>query len=165
MSLYSIMSFPVDCLYHHRHAKAWPYYLCSSSPKHNPNSTLSLHWAFNNILVVLKDNFDFELAILSVVPTTFRFTIPFAWCRRWSITSSWNFSTNVSWSSSTFWALPGYQSKFMMRNTILAPRYFVLSSTTFLPSFQHRLGRVLVIPCISCYSWNCSLCTSCDLHT
>ena len=110
------MSFPVDCLYHHRHAKAWPYYLCSSSPKHNPNSTLSLHWAFNNILVVLKDNFDFELAILSVVPTTFRFTIPFAWCRRWSITSSWNFSTNVSWSSSTFWALPGYHhSKYSSR--------------------------------------------------
>ena len=39
----------------------------------------------------------------------------------------------MSWSPSTFWALPGYQSKFRMRNTILAPRWFVLSSTTFLP--------------------------------
>ena len=41
----------------------------------------------------------------------FRFTLPFAWCRWWLIIFSWNPSTNVSWSSSTFWALLGYQSK------------------------------------------------------
>ena len=44
-----------------------------------------------------------------MVPITFRFIIPLTWCHRRSITSSWNLSTNVSWSSSTFWALPGYQ--------------------------------------------------------
>ena len=36
--------------------------------------------------------------------------LPLAWCWRWAIISSWNLSTKVSWSSSTFWALPGYQS-------------------------------------------------------
>lgn len=48
--------------------------------------------------------------ILLVVPIIFRCISPFALCRRWLVTSSWNLSTNVSWSSSTFWALPGYQS-------------------------------------------------------
>ena len=40
-SLYSIMSFTADCLHHHRHAKAWPCYLCPSSLEYYPNSTLS----------------------------------------------------------------------------------------------------------------------------
>ena len=31
------------------------------------------------------------------------------WCHHQPITSSWNLSTIVSWSSSTFWALPEYQ--------------------------------------------------------
>ena len=45
-----------------------------------------------------------------MVPITFRFIIPLTWChRRWS-TSSWNLSTNMSWSSWTFWALPRYLS-------------------------------------------------------
>ena len=44
-----------------------------------------------------------------MVPITFRFIIPLTWCRHWLITSSWNLSTNVSWLSSTLWALPGYQ--------------------------------------------------------
>ena len=44
-----------------------------------------------------------------MVPITFRFIIPLTWCRRWLITSSWNLSTNVSWSSSTLCALPGYR--------------------------------------------------------
>ena len=45
-----------------------------------------------------------------MVPITFRFIIPLNWCRRWLITSSWNLSTNVSWSSSTSRALPRYIS-------------------------------------------------------
>ena len=44
-----------------------------------------------------------------MVPITSCFVVPLTWCRRWVITSSWNLSTNVSWSSSTSWALPGYQ--------------------------------------------------------
>ena len=44
-----------------------------------------------------------------MVPVTFCFTIPLVWCRRRSITSSWNLSTNLSWSFSTIWLLLGYQ--------------------------------------------------------
>ena len=44
-----------------------------------------------------------------MIPITFRFIIPLTWCHRWSITSSLNLSTNVSWSSSAFRVLPGYQ--------------------------------------------------------
>ena len=44
-----------------------------------------------------------------MVPITFRFIIPLSGCHHRSITSSWNLSTNVSWSSSTLWALPGYR--------------------------------------------------------
>ena len=52
----------------------------------------------------------FRVSVVPVVPITFRFIIPLTWCRHRLITSSWKLSTNVSWSSSTFWALPGYQS-------------------------------------------------------
>ena len=52
----------------------------------------------------------FRVCVVPVVPITFSFIIPLTWCRRRLITSSGNLSTNVSWSSSTFWALPGYQS-------------------------------------------------------
>ena len=51
----------------------------------------------------------YQVCVLPMVPITFRFIIPLTWCRCWLITSSWNLSTNVSWSSSTLWALPGYQ--------------------------------------------------------
>ena len=45
-----------------------------------------------------------------MVIVTFYFIIPLMWCRRQSIASSWNLSINVSWSSSTSWALQGYRS-------------------------------------------------------
>ena len=51
----------------------------------------------------------FRVCVVPMVPITFRFIIPLIWHRRKLITSSWNLSTNVSWSSSTLWALPGYQ--------------------------------------------------------
>ena len=41
--------------------------------------------------------------------------------------------------------------KFMMTSTILAPRWFVLSSTTLLLSLQHKLVRVL------CYTFSSML--------
>ena len=40
---------------------------------------------------------------------------------------------------------------FMMRNTILAPRWFVLSSTTFFPSPNTNLFMFCVIPWVPCY--------------
>ena len=36
--------------------------------------------------------------------------------------------------------------EFMMRSTILAPQWFVLSPTTLLPSVQHKLFVFCVIP-------------------
>ena len=54
----------------------------------------------------------FRVCVVSMVPLTFCFDIHFldAIVDRSSITSSWNLSTNVSSSSSTFWVLLGYQS-------------------------------------------------------
>ena len=42
--------------------------------------------------------------------------------------------------------------EFMMRNTILAPQWFVLSSATFLLSLQHKLVHVLCCTLISLLS-------------
>ena len=52
----------------------------------------------------------FRVCVVPLVPITFRFIIPLTWCHRWLIASSRNLSTIVSWSSSTLWALPRYQS-------------------------------------------------------
>ena len=93
----------------------------------------------------------FRVCVIPLVPITFRFIIPSTGCHRWSITSSWNLSTNVSWSAPTFWALPGYQSKFRMRNTILAPWWIVLSSTTFLPPLNTNLFIFCVVSWLPCY--------------
>ena len=45
-------------------------------PGTHSNYALILHRAFTVMLVVFKGNFDSELAILFVFPTTFRFIIP-----------------------------------------------------------------------------------------
>ena len=47
--------------------------------------------------------------------------------------------------------------EFLMRNTILAPQWFVLSPTTLLPSVQHKLIRVL---CYTLRSLLSSICSS-----
>ena len=98
----------------------------------------------------------FGVCVLTVVPITFRFIIRLTWCHRRSITSSCNLSTNVLWSSSTLWALPGYQSDSWWEIPSL-PRWFVLSSTTLLPSLQHKLVRVL---CYTLSSLLSSICFS-----
>jgi hypothetical protein len=67
-----------------------------------------------------------------------------------------NPSTNASWSASIFWLLLRCQLKFMVINTILVLRWFVLSSITSLTFCQLRLGYVLFIPCVPRYFWNCS---------
>ena len=52
-----------------------------------------------------------DLMMNSCFGTRFHSSFPEnLWCHRRSVRSSWNLSTNVSWSSSTFWGLPGYQS-------------------------------------------------------
>ena len=62
-----------------------------------------------------------------------------------------NLSTNLSWSLSTVWLLPSCVSKFRMRNTILAPRWIVLSSTTFLPPPNTSLFIFCVVSWFPCY--------------
>ena len=93
------------------------------------------------ITIVLEWQAWFQVCVVPMVSITSRVIIPLAWCHRRSVTSSWNLSTNVSWSSSTF-------DPFQDINWIHdekyppCPRWFVLSSTTLLPSVQHKLVRV-----------------------
>ena len=91
-----------------------------------------------------------------MVPITFRFIIPLTWCHRRSITSSWKpldkfvvIIVNILSSSKIY-------IEFLMGNTILAPRWFMLSSTTLLHSVQHKLVRVLCYTLRSLLSSICS---------
>ena len=74
-------------------------------PEHNFRRWTNL----TSILLVISFRLGqqswFRVCVVPLVPITFRFTIHLTWCHCRSITS-WNLSTNVSWSSSTFWALP-----------------------------------------------------------
>ena len=107
----------------------------------------------------------FRVCVVTVVPITFRFIIPLTWCHRRSITSSWNLSTNVSWSSSTFWALPGYQSNlwweipslplndlcYHWRHSCLPQHEFVINfgNTSFLTCrriFAETIDHLLIFP-------------------
>jgi len=99
------------------------------------------------ISFLLEQQTWFRVCVVPMVLITLRFIIQLAWCHRRLVTSSWNISTNVSWSSSTFWGLPGYQSDSWWEIPSL-PRWFVLSSTTLLPSLQHKFVRVL------CYTFS-----------
>ena len=67
-----------------------------------------------SILLVISFRLEYQawfwVCVILLVPIIFRIIIPLTWCRRRSITSSWNLATNVSWTSSTFWALPRYLS-------------------------------------------------------
>ena len=78
-------------------------------PEHN-----FWRWAkLTSIFLIISFRFGqqacFGVCVVPMVSITFCFIIPLTWCHRQLITSSWNLSTNVSWSSSTLWALPGYQ--------------------------------------------------------
>ena len=79
-------------------------------PEHNFRWWAKLTSIFLVLLFHIKQQAWFRVCVISVVSITFRSILPFAWCRRWAIISSWNLSINVSWSSSTFWALQGYRS-------------------------------------------------------
>ena len=95
-----------------------------------------------------------RVCVVPLVPITFHFIITLTWCRRRSITSSWTLATKVSWSS-TFWAHPGYQLDSWWEIPSL-PRWIVLSSTTLLPSHQHKLVHVWCYTLSSLLSSNCS---------
>ena len=78
-------------------------------PEHHFRLWAKLTSIFLVISFRLEQQAWFWVCVVLVVPITFRFISPLTWCHRRSITPPWNLSTNVSWSSSTFWALPGYQ--------------------------------------------------------
>ena len=80
-----------------------------SFPEHNFRRWAKLTSIFLVISFRLEQQAWFWVCVILVVPITFHYISPLTSCHRRSITPSWNLSTIVSWSSSTFWALPGYQ--------------------------------------------------------
>ena len=84
-------------------------------PGPSSRSTIFWRWAkLTSIFLVISFRLEqqawFRVCVIPLVPITFRFIIPLTWCHHRSITSSWILATNVSWTSSTFWALPRYLS-------------------------------------------------------
>ena len=77
--------------------------------EHNFRRWIKLTSIFLVIPFHLKQQAWVRVYVITVVPLTSCFIITLTWCRRWLITSAWKLSTLVSWSSSTLWALPGYQ--------------------------------------------------------
>ena len=73
--------------------------------EHNFRWWVKLTSSFLVLSILLEQQTWFQVCVVPLVPITFRFTIHLTRCHHRSITS-WNLSTNVSWSSSTFWALP-----------------------------------------------------------
>ena len=106
-----------------------------------------------SIIIVISFRLEqqawFRVCVVPLVPITFRFIIPLTWCRCWLITSSWNLSTNVSWSSSTLWALPGYQSD-SWREIPSLPSKSCDRPLYCLPS-NTNLFVFCVIPWVPCY--------------
>ena len=92
-------------------------------PKHQFRQWAELMSIFLIISFRLEQQAWFRVCV--VVPITFRFIIPLTWCRRRSITSSWNLFTNVSWSSSSFQTFPGYQPNSWWEIPSLPPRWIV----------------------------------------
>ena len=99
----------LDRLYPYRaglNCATWSFF-----PEHNFRWWAKLTSIFLIISFLLKPQAWFWVCAVPVVLMTFRFIILLTWCHRRWITSSWNLSTIVSWSSSILWALLGYQSK------------------------------------------------------
>ena len=78
-------------------------------PKHDFRRWAKLTPTFLVISFRLEQQAWFRVCVVPRVPITFRFIIPLTWCHRRAIASSWNLSTNVSWSSWAFWVLPEYR--------------------------------------------------------
>ena len=124
-------------------------------PGPSSRSTIIWWWAkltliFLIISFLLGQQAWYQVCVLPMVPITFRFIIPLTWCRRWLITSSWNLSTNVSWSSSTLWALPGYQLNSWWEIPSLPLMICVIIDLYCLPT-NTSLFVLGVIPWVPCY--------------
>ena len=93
----------------------------------------------------------FRVCVISVVSLTFSFATPFAWCHRWSITSSWNLSTKCVTIIVNLLISLKLWIESMMSNTTLAPylkflEYFMWSSTPTLTwSTILLLPRIMIV--------------------
>ena len=125
-------------------------------PEHNFWQWAKLTSIFLVISVRLEQQSWFQVCVVPMVPITSCFIILLTWCDHGSITSLWNLSTNVSRSSSVFWAFPWYQLNSWWEMPSL-PRWFVLSSTSLLRSLQQKLVCVL---CYTSSSLLPSICSS-----
>ena len=111
-----------------------------SFPEHNLRRWVKPTSIFLVIPFCHEQQACFRVCVVPMVPITFRFIIPLTWCHRRSVTCSWNLSTNVSWSSPTFWAVPGYQSNSWWEMPYLPPRWIV----------PEPAGHKITFSC-----WNC----------
>ena len=86
-----------------------------------------------------------------MAPITFRFISPLTWCHRRSITPSWNLSTIVSLSSSTFWPLPGYQLNSWWETPFLPLDDLCYHRQHSCFPFNTNLFLFCVVPWVPCY--------------
>ena len=121
-------------------------------PEQNFRRWAKLTLIFLLISFALNIKLDFEF-VVPLVPITFCFIIPLTCCHRRSVTSSRNLSTNVI---INILRSSKISIEILMRNSILCPWWSVLSSTTLLPSHQHKLVRVWCYTSSSLLSSNCS---------
>ena len=120
-------------------------------PEHNFWQWAKLTSIFLVISVRLEQQSWFQVCVVPMVPITSCFIILLTWCDRGSITSSWNLSTNVSWSPSTFWCSSRISIELMMRNTILALDDLCYHRPLDCLSFNTNLFVFCVVPWVPCY--------------
>ena len=114
-----------------------------SFPKHNFRWWAKLTSIFLVILVRLEQQAWFQVCAVPLVPLTYRFhhssdsmSSPIDYIFMKSLNKCVMIIINILRSSRI-------SIEFLMRNTILAPRWLVLSSTTSLPSLRHKLDLVM----------------------
>ena len=120
-------------------------------PEHNFWQWAKLTSIFLVISVRLEQQSWFQVCVVPMVPITSCFIILLTWCDRGSITSSWNLSTNVSWSPSTFWCSSRISIELMMRNTILALDDLCCHRPLYCVPSNKNLFVFCVIPRVPCY--------------
>ena len=129
--------------YHHSanfNYATWPY-----SRSINFDGELILQSIFHVISFVLEQQACFWFCVVPMVPITFCFIIPLTWCHHQSVTSSRNLSTNVSWSSSTFWGLPRYLS-----NSWWEIASFALDGLGYHPQHYCIPSNTNIVPVLCC---------------
>ena len=125
-------------------------------PEHNFRRWAKLTSIFLIISFRLEQQAWFWVCVVLMVPITFRFIIPLTWCHHRS-----NYIFMKSLDNCVVIIISILSSSRVSRihdeKYHPFPRWFVLSSTTLLPSVQHKLVRVL---CYTLSSLLSSICSS-----